>query len=102
MFNNLLIELDLKSLKVVNFLSMFVFGSDVWTNEIAKENNVLYLSKSVLINAHFGPETNYTWTQFDGSPLNYTNWGRKHPTRRTNVILYLQPTGEYEEKRKSE
>ena len=85
---------------MVNFLAMFVFGKDVWTDNDAAEHNVLFLSKSVLVNAHFGAETNYTWTHFDGTPLKYTNWGRKHPTRRTNVILYLQPTGKYEETRK--
>ena len=83
----------------MNVLSLFVFGEE-WTEETAAENNVLYFSKSILVNAHYGAETNYTWTKFDGSPLNYTNWGRKHPTRSNNVVLFLQPTGAYNEDRK--
>ena len=73
-----------------------MFGDD-WTQEFADENNLLYIQNSVFVDAYFGAETNYTWTKFDGSPLNYTNWGRQHPMRSNNVVFNLQPTRRYGE-----
>ena len=78
---------------------MFVFGDD-WT-DVADDEYNLYFRKSVLVDAHYGAQTNYTWTKFDGTPLNYTNWGRKHPKINTNVVLHLQTTRKYNENCKS-
>ena len=76
-----------------------MFGDD-WT-DVADDEYNLYFRKSVLVDAHYGAQTNYTWTKFDGRPLNYTNWGRKHPKRNTNVVLHLQTTRKYNENCKS-
>ena len=91
------------SIKVTDFLNLNVFGDD-WTQEFANENHLNIYHPSVFLDAHFGAETNYTWTKLDGSPLKFTNWGWREPKKSNNVVLLERPTrysGRYSENRES-
>ena len=77
-----------------------MFG-DNWTEEFANENHLNIYHPSIFVDAHFGAETNYTWTKLDGSTLNYKNWGWREPKKSNNVVLIKRPTRRYSENSES-
>ena len=48
----------------------------------------IYSDQSIIINAVLSRNTNFQWKKFDGTDLEYTNWGKGHPSISSGVAIY--------------
>lgn len=53
----------------------------------------IFEDKNIIINGYASKNTNFQWKRFDGTDLEYTNWGYGHPGMYSSVSIFAYYNG---------